>query len=75
MPRFFFHFQHSALLEDDEGEEFPTAEAAKAHARRVAWELAKNAGAGANLGKLVILSDDENRELLRVPLHGATEPR
>ena len=76
MPCFFFHLQDGGRwLEDNDGEEFPSAEAAERHARLVAWELAKNAGPGTKLGRVIVLTDDRARELLRVPLDGATEPR
>ena len=60
---------------DDAGQEVPNTEVAERHARLLAWELAKNASPGANIGSSVVVTDDHAHELLRVPLHGITEPR
>ena len=42
MDRYFFHLTGKFLREDNEGEEFPTPEAAVAEAKQVAQELAQN---------------------------------
>jgi hypothetical protein len=68
MPRFFFHLDNVQPVEDDDGEEFQTVKEAERHARRVAGELAKNAMAIANIGVAIIVTDDRQRELLRIPL-------
>ena len=75
MPRFFFHLDGPAHLEDDEGEEFSTSVDAVAHAQQVAQELARNAPPAANLGKWVVVTDEHQRELVAVPLSGSVLPR
>jgi hypothetical protein len=74
MPRFFFHLDNNPRIQDDEGEEFLTVKDAQQHARRVAWELVRNATPGAKIGSAVILADDGGRELLTISLDQATEP-
>jgi len=75
MPRYFFHLDGYSRITDDEGEEFPTPQAAEEHARIVAAELVRNAKPLEYVGRSVILTDDRARELLRVPLQRTTEPR
>jgi len=41
MPRYYFDVQDGSSFLDDEGDEFDTPEAAKAYARKVAYELAQ----------------------------------
>ena len=40
MALFFFHFTNGRTIRDEEGENFPTLEAAKVHAAKIAAELA-----------------------------------
>jgi hypothetical protein len=75
MARFFFHLDGPNRIQDDEGEEFPTVDAAINHARSIAWELARNSNPSANIGICVALADEQQRELLTIPLIGATQPR
>ncbi len=73
MTRFFFHLDGPRRIMDFEGEDFSTAEAAASHARRVAWELARNAQPGVNARTCLVVTDGRGREVLRVELLGATE--
>jgi hypothetical protein len=41
MPRYYFDVEDGVSFLDDEGDEFETPEAAKAYARKVAFELAQ----------------------------------
>jgi hypothetical protein len=40
MALFFFHFTNGRTIKDEEGENFPNLEATKAHAAKIAAELA-----------------------------------
>jgi hypothetical protein len=68
MPRFFFHLAGGRLVEDSEGEELPTVDDAKIHARNVARELAKHARAGLTARGFIIVMDDRGHELSRIPI-------
>ena len=70
MPRYYFHFWET-LSRDDQGEVFADAEAAHAHAKRIARELAD--GGESRNGRIVVTEDDSDRplfEVLIVPTKG-----
>jgi hypothetical protein len=73
MPRFFFHFEASVRITDDDGTEFPDADVAERNARRIAWELARNLQPDGLAGALIIMTDEHGTELARLPLVGATD--
>jgi hypothetical protein len=41
MARFFFHVKNGSTFKDEEGENYPNLETARAHAAKIASELAK----------------------------------
>ena len=72
MPRFFFHLlDGSTRLDDCDGEAFPTVQDAMEHARRLADEIARNAPPSATAERWLSLTDEQGREILRVPLDGS----
>lgn len=72
MPRFFFHLlDGNTRLDDCDGEVFPTAQDAMEHARYVACEVARNAPPSATVERWLSLTDEQGREILRVPLDGS----
>ena len=73
MRRFFFHVDGTQFIEDVEGEEFRSVDDATEHARLVAWELARNARP--SVLEAIVLVDDFGRELLRISLNAASDPR
>jgi hypothetical protein len=65
MPRYYFHFWET-LSEDDKGEVFADAEAAHAHAKRIARELAD--GGESRNGRIIVTEGDSDRLLFEVPV-------
>jgi hypothetical protein len=64
VPHFHFHFMAKLLLEDDEGQPFPDADAALRHAEFLAVELAK---AGHLVGSSILVARDD-AVIFEVPL-------
>jgi hypothetical protein len=46
MARFFFHVKNDSTFEEEEGENYPNLETARAHAAKIASELARTAYEG-----------------------------
>ena len=68
LTRFFFHVVGDGQsFRDDTGEVFASAEAAQAHARRIAHELRHDAYQGCT----VCITDAGGAEVARVPIAGA----
>jgi hypothetical protein len=65
MPLFFFHVTNHSVLKDEDGEEFLTIESARAHAARIANELAQ---AGDYSGFAVKVTDEQGTEVAQVPI-------
>jgi hypothetical protein len=65
MPRFFFHVLDGSVFKDEDGEELPSAESARAHAARIAKELAQ---AGEYGGFAVKVLDEQGNEVAYVPI-------
>jgi hypothetical protein len=65
MPRFFFHFTNGRTLRDEDGEDFPSLEAATAHAAKIAAELAKEPE---SRGFAVSVTDAQGNELAYVTI-------
>jgi hypothetical protein len=77
MQRYFFHLTNDETLEDELGEEFEFAEAAREHAAAVAFELAKGRPTSDVAGGYISVTDQSGTELFRVPLRQSSdlEPR
>lgn len=73
MPRYYFHFRGRVNADDDVGEDFCDDRDAHAYARRVAWELARNATSVDNRGARILVMDHAGRELFAVALEGSTD--
>jgi hypothetical protein len=73
MPHYFFHFLGWVNADDDVGADFCDDRDAYAYARRVAWELARNATSVDNRGARILVMDDAGRELFAVALEGSTD--
>ena len=43
MPKYHFHMKGPTLVADEDGTELPDEQAARRHAKRVAWEVSTNA--------------------------------
>jgi hypothetical protein len=65
MPRFFFHVLDGSAFKDEDGEELPSAESARAHAARIAKELAQGGKYG---GFAVKVLDEQGNEVAYVPI-------
>jgi hypothetical protein len=65
MPRFFFHFADGSVFKDQDGEDLPSIESARAHAARIANELAE---AGDYGGYAVRARDEQGNEVAYVPI-------
>jgi hypothetical protein len=63
MARYFFHLTGTVAAEDEEGQEFPTPEAAAAEARQVAQELAHNRSASEARGWKLRVTDETGAEI------------
>jgi hypothetical protein len=66
MARYFFHLTGRVPVEDDEGEEFPTPEAAVAAAHQTARELAHNRSPCEPIGRDLRVTDETGAEIVRV---------
>jgi hypothetical protein len=69
MPRYFFHLAGNRVLIDDEGQIFADPNAAMAHARQVAWELAKNRMRSELHDAAICVVDAEDRKITRISLN------
>jgi hypothetical protein len=58
MALFFFHFTNGRTIKDEEGENFPNLEATKAHAAKIAAELATEPE---SQGFAVSVTDDRSK--------------
>jgi hypothetical protein len=65
MPRFFFHVADGSTLKDEDGENLPSIASARAHAARIASELAE---AGDYGGYAVRVRDEQGNEVAYVPI-------
>jgi hypothetical protein len=65
MPRFFFHVIDGSTLKDEDGENLPSIESARAHAARIANELAQEDGYG---DFAVKVTDEQGNEVAYVPV-------
>jgi hypothetical protein len=65
MPRFFFHVSNGSVFKDEDGEELLSIESARAHAARIANELAQ---AGDYSGFAVKVADEQGTEVAQVPI-------
>jgi hypothetical protein len=63
MPRFFFHVTDGSVFKDEDGENLPSVEAARAHAAQIANELAH---AGDYGGLAVKVMDEQGNEVAHV---------
>lgn len=63
MARYFFHLNGRFASEDEEGQEFPTPEAAVAEAHKVAQDLAHNRSQSEMAGWTLRVTDDTGVEL------------
>ena len=70
MPRFFFHVLDGSVVKDEDGEELPSAESARAHAAQIAKELAQ---AGEYGGFAVKVLDEQGNEVAYVPIGKAQQ--
>jgi hypothetical protein len=73
MPRYYFHFRGQVNADDNVGEDFGGDRDAHAFARRVAWELARNAPPDDNRGARILVMDEGGQELFAVSLEGSTD--
>jgi hypothetical protein len=74
MPRYFFHLERPNRITDDTGEEFPSVEDAARHAQLVASEVGKNSRKKSSVRGVIVMEDEQGRELLTVPLRTFTPP-
>jgi hypothetical protein len=65
LVRYFFHVSGSSTYNDAIGQTFPNAEAAKAHAAKIANELAED---GSLNGHKIIVVDEQGHEILLLPI-------
>ena len=68
MARFFFHVKNDSTFfkeEEEEGENYPNLETARAHAAKIASELAKETGYE---GFAVSVTDEQGNEVAYVPI-------
>jgi len=65
MPRFFFHVIDGSTFKDEDGENLPSIESARAHAARIANELAQ---AGDYKGFAVKVTDEQGNEVAHVAI-------
>lgn len=70
MPRYYFHFRET-LFRDDQGEVLADADAARAHARRIALELAQ--GGESKCAMIVVTEGKNDRPLFEVPIPSMRE--
>ena len=66
MARFFFHVKNdSTFKEEEEGENYPNLETARAHAAKIASELAKETGYE---GFALSVTDEQGNEVAYMPI-------
>jgi hypothetical protein len=65
MPRFFFHVSDGSTFKDEDGEDFPGIASARAHAARIAHELAE---AGDYRGFAIKVTDEQGNEVAYIPI-------
>ena len=68
MARFFFHVTNGSTFKDEEGENWPSLEAARAHAAKIASELWQ---AGGYEGYAVSVADQQGNEVAYFPIGGS----
>jgi hypothetical protein len=68
MPRFYFQLVGDLPVDDDEGEEFTTREAAVDAAHEVAHDLGRNRGSRHFPAQAVRLIDETGAEVATVPI-------
>jgi hypothetical protein len=73
MPRYYFHFRGRVNADDDIGGDFGHDRDAHAYARRVAWELARNAAPDDNRSGRILVMNEAGRELFAIALEGSTD--
>jgi hypothetical protein len=74
MPRYFFHLVGEIPLQDEEGEDHATLAQALAHARQVAYELARNGTGGKYENVSILVMDGKGRELYEARVTDARDP-
>jgi hypothetical protein len=68
MARFFFHVKNDSTFfkeEEEEGENYPNLETARAHAAKIASELAKETGYE---GFALSVTDEQGNEVAYMPI-------
>jgi hypothetical protein len=65
MARFFFHVKNGSTFKEKEGENYPNLETARAHAAKIASELAKETSYE---GFAVSVTDEQGNEVAYVPI-------
>jgi Domain of unknown function (DUF6894) len=68
MARYFFHFSGTRPVEDDEGEEFPTREAAIAAGSEVARDLGAHRHPSETIGWVLRVTDETGAEIASFPI-------
>jgi hypothetical protein len=68
MARFFFHVKDGNTFKDEEGEDWPSLEAARAHAVVIASELLRE---GNYEGYAISVTDEQGNEVAYLPIGGA----
>jgi hypothetical protein len=72
MPRFFFHVADGTSTKDADGEKFPSAEAARAHAVQIANEL----GEDRNYESFAVqVTDERGNEVAHIPIGRTSQKR
>jgi hypothetical protein len=69
MPRFFFHVMNGSTFKDEVGTDYPSLEAARAHAARIASDLWEDRDYD---GFAVMVTDEHGNEVARVPIGETT---
>jgi hypothetical protein len=65
MARFFFHVKNDSAFKEEEGENYPNLETARAHAAKIASELAKETGYE---GFALSVTDEQGNEVAYMPI-------
>jgi hypothetical protein len=65
MARFFFHVKNDSTFEEEEGENYPNLETARAHAAKIASELAKERPMRALRSSV---TDEQGNEVAYMPI-------
>jgi hypothetical protein len=74
MSRYYFHLRHgSELTIDDEGQDFPNDDAARAEAAESVHEILAEAirSKRAEMPEAIVVADEDGREVASVPFAGA----